>query len=1118
MTILSADDRDFSAVRGDRKPRQRQQEAEETELITGAGRKGTSRVLSYNLGVRLMDERKEYRKEYLCIGLLAHVDAGKTTLSEAVLHRTGAIRSAGRVDHGDAFLDTNDMERDRGITIFSKQASFTTYPASHGAEYAGRSGSGAGAARPAALGTERVWTLVDTPGHVDFSTEMERVLQVLDYAVLIISAADGVTGQVRVLWRLLEHYGVPAFIFVNKMDQAGADREAVYGQIRSELGSACVALQEAVCGGLSSGDAGRGDFTSGGAGSGDFSSKVIGSGRPSFSAEIQEEIAVCDDELMERFLEGEEVTVGDAAALVAGRRLFPVCFGSALREEGVDDLLVMLDTLAPVPVRGEEFGARVYKITHDAAGARLTWMKITGGVLVPRQPIPESPDEKGLPEKAGQLRFYRGERFDALQEAPAGIIVAVPGLSATRAGMGLGTEAGEEGTERLLQPVMQSRLLLPPDQDLYGAYRKLRALEEEDPMLRLSYDEEKKEITVQVMGQVQREILQRLIQQRFGMRVEFGEPRIVYRETIAEAVEGVGHFEPLRHYAEVHLLLEPGEPGSGLVFESRCSVNDLALNWQRLIMTHLEERRHRGVLIGAEITDMKISILGGRAHAKHTEGGDFRKATYRAVRQGLMMAKSVLLEPDYECRLEVPQENVGRAMADLQQRNAVFGQPDFIQNTAVLRGTVTVAALGNYVEEVAAYTRGAGSLSCSLRGYVPCQNAEEIIAASGYDPELDVRNPSSSVFCSHGAGTIIPWYEVRSYMHVDTGWRFPEEAPAMTEEESLELAAERAKRAAEEREKQRRLLETGAFSEKTNGSGAGTSGDLDIADDSAGGPGLGKGGAGGAGGRQNDAFKKRQQAIFAAEKELMQIFERTYGPIPPRAGNDSGLFDAQSPSGSGTSGKKKKNPDPWGLEKMDVSGRKGGRVPSGAGAAAASSRGKEAAGPKGQAAGSGKQSGTDAAAGRRGQKQAVPQEHYLLVDGYNIIFAWDDLRELALADIKSARDKLMDILSNFAGYRSEKVILVFDAYKVAGGPGEVLRWHNIDVVFTKEAETADLYIEKTAHVLARKYRVTVATSDAVEQIIIFGSGAYRMSARMLLEEIIVTEREMRERYAIGSDD
>ena len=1059
-----------------------------------------------------MSDKKENRKEYLCIGLLAHVDAGKTTLSEAILHRTGAIRSAGRVDHGDAFLDTNSMERDRGITIFSKQASFTTF-----------------------AGAERVWTLVDTPGHVDFSTEMERVLQVLDYAVLIISAADKVTGQVRTLWRLLEHYGVPAFIFVNKMDQAGADREAVYGQIRSELGSACVALQEAVCGGLSSGGAGRGDFASGDAGRGDFSSKVSGSGRPSFSAEIQEEIAVCDDELMERFLEGEEVTVGDAAALVAGRSLFPVCFGSALREEGVDDLLCMLDTLAPVPVRGEEFGARVYKITHDAGGARLTWMKITGGVLVPRQPIPESPDEKGLPEKAGQLRFYRGERFDALQEAPAGIIVAVPGLSATRAGMGLGTEAGEEGTERLLQPVMQSRLLLPPDQDLYGAYRKLRALEEEDPMLRLSYDEEKKEITVQVMGQVQREILQRLIQQRFGMRVEFGEPRIVYRETIAEAVEGVGHFEPLRHYAEVHLLLEPGEPGSGLVFESRCSVNDLALNWQRLIMTHLEERRHRGVLIGAEITDMKISILGGRAHAKHTEGGDFRKATYRAVRQGLMMAKSVLLEPDYEFRLEVPQENVGRAMADLQQKNAVFGQPDFTENTAVLRGTVTVAALGNYVEEVAAYTRGAGSLSCSLRGYVPCQNAEEIIAASGYDPELDVRNPSSSVFCSHGAGTIIPWYEVRSFMHVDTGWRFPEEAPAMTEEESLEIAAERARKAAEEREKQRRLLESGSFSTGAAGADGEASGFAGSAGGSGTSEGSGKGsgspaksGAKGSSGKQNDAFKERSQARMAAEKELMQIFERTYGPVKPRAGAETGLFDTQlSPQNS----KKKKNSDPWGLENTEgASGKVSGSSRAGAsgkepGSSQSGMAGKGAgssqAGASGKEPGSslpgvtGKGAGTE---GKWNKKNPAQQDHYLLVDGYNIIFAWDYLRELAMVDIKSARDKLMDLLSNFAGYRSEKIILVFDAYKVAGGPGEVLRWHNIDVVFTKEAETADLYIEKTAHVLAKKYRVTVATSDAVEQIIIFGAGAYRMSAGMLLEEIIYTEREMRERYDIASDE
>ena len=848
--------------------------------------------------------KNENRKEYLCIGLLAHVDAGKTTLSEAILHRTGAIRSAGRVDHGDAFLDTNSMERDRGITIFSKQASFTTY-----------------------AGAERVWTLVDTPGHVDFSTEMERVLQVLDYAVLIISAADKVTGQVRTLWKLLEHYGVPAFIFVNKMDQAGADREAVYEQIRSELGSACVDLQGEICGNQNGGNQNGRNQNGGNQNDSDDRKSA---GQAVFSAGIQEEIAVCDEELMERFLEGGEITFEDAAALVASRRLFPVCFGSALREEGVDDLLVMLDTLAPEPARGTEFGARVYKITHDPGGARLTWMKITGGKLVPRQQIPESPDEKGLPEKAGQLRFYKGDRFDALQEAPAGIIVAVPGLSGTRAGMGLGTLAGQEGTERLLQPVMQSRLLLPPDQDLYGAYRRLRILEEEDPMLRLSYDEEKKEITIQVMGQVQREILQRLIRQRFDMRVEFGEPRIVYRETIAEPAEGVGHFEPLRHYAEVHLLLEPGEPGSGLIFESRCSVNDLALNWQRLIMTHLEERRHRGVLIGAEITDMKISILGGRAHAKHTEGGDFRKATYRAVRQGLMMAKSVLLEPDYEFRLEVPQENVGRAMADLQQKNAVFGQPDFTENTAVLRGTVTVAALGNYVEEVAAYTRGAGSLSCSLRGYVPCQNAEEIIAASGYDPELDVRNPSSSVFCSHGAGTIIPWYEVRSFMHVDTGWRFPEEAPAMTEEESLEIAAERARKAAEEREKQRRLLESGSFSSGAAGADGEVSGFAGSAGGSGTSEGSGKGsgspaksGAKGSSGKQNDAFKERSQARMAAEKELMQIFERTYGPVKPRAGAETGFFDTQlSPQNS----KKKKNSDPWGLENTGGASGKGAGI------------------------------------------------------------------------------------------------------------------------------------------------------------------------------------------------
>ena len=1011
-------------------------------------------------------------REYICIGLLAHVDAGKTTLSEALLHRTGAIRNAGRVDHGDAFLDTDSMERDRGITIFSKQASFTTRPvlslrpesggkAAQGAGKSDKTGGPANKIPGSKTQIERIWTLVDTPGHADFSTEMERVLQVLDYAVLIISAADGVTGQVRTLWRLLEHYGVPVFVFVNKMDQSGADRAAVYAQIRDELGTACVDLQEsfAAAGPASSGHLSGKDS----AGAAEYTGLQA---EPVFSSALQEEIAVCDETLMERFFDGEEIVSADAAKLVAARKLFPVCFGSALREEGVDDLLAMLDVLAPQPVRGDVFGARIYKITHEGGsttgGARLTWMKITGGVLLSRQQIPESPDEKGQPEKAAQLRFYKGEKYEALQEAPAGIIVAVPGLTGTRAGMGIGSEAEREDTERLLRPVMQSRLLLPPGQDLYAAYRKLRVLEEEDPMLRLSYDEEKREITIQVMGQVQREILQRLIEDRFGMRVEFGPSRIIYKETIADAAEGVGHFEPLRHYAEVHLLLEPGEPGSGLVFESHCSVNDLALNWQRLILTHLEERRHKGVLTGAEITDMKISIIGGRAHAKHTEGGDFRKATYRAVRQGLMMASSVLLEPAYDFRLELPQENVGRAMADLQQMEASFGQPDFDEKTgtAIISGTVTVAALGNYVEEVAAYTRGAGSLQCTLRGYVHCKNAEAVIAASAYDPELDVRNPSSSVFCSHGAGTIIPWYEVRSFMHVDTGWRFPDEAPAMTADQSLDLAAERARKAAEEREKKRRLIEEGLMEEGGTDAASGAA-ETDTVP---------------AGKKKEDAFKRRQMAVTAAEKELMQIFERTYGPVKPRAGAGSDLFDSANGPDGALKKKRTGADDPWGLEsgeKPDSSFRK---------------------------------------------KKVSPTDHYLLVDGYNIIFAWEDLRSLALRDIKSARDKLMDILSNFAGYRQEKIILVFDAYKVVGGPGEVLRWHNIDVVFTKEAETADLYIEKTAHVLAKKYRVTVATSDAVEQIIIFGAGAFRMSAQMLLEEIIFTEKEMRERYGIGTDE
>ena len=736
-------------------------------------------------------------EQNLILGILAHVDAGKTTLSEALLHITGAVRRAGRVDHGDAFLDTDDMEKERGITIFSKQARFT---------------SERGEIR-------RTYTLQDTPGHVDFSTEMERVLGILDCAVLVISAADGVNGQVRVLWRLLEHYNVPVFLFVNKMDQNGADREALLSSIKKELSTRCVDIMTAAGSSLA---------------------------ENLEDPDVQEEIAVCDDELMNAYFDGEMVTVPQICDLTAGRKLFPVLFGAALREQGVSELLECLDTLIQPPVYGDEFGARIFKITRDG-GARLTWMKLTGGKLSVKTPLADCTDDKGMPEKVEQIRFYSGGKFETKQEAAAGEVCAITGLTRTKIGQGIGAES--EGEEELLQPVLRCKVILPPGEDLFKAYKNLSILEEEDPTLHLGYDEEKKEITAQIMGQVQKEILQRMIRERLGLRVDFGDPSIIYKETIARTVEGVGHFEPLRHYAEVHLLLEPGVPGSGLVFENRCRADVLAVNWQRLIMTHLEEKRHRGVLIGAEITDMKISLLTGRAHLKHTEGGDFRQATYRAVRQGLMMTESVLLEPFYNFRLEIPQESLGRALTDLQQMGANFTQPDLEDGRSIITGSAPVSKIANYAETLAAYTRGEGQITCTLKGYEPCVNAEEVIAASGYDPELDLRNPTGSVFCSHGAGTPVPWYEVRERMHVDSGWRDPSDGPGTG----------------------KAML------------GYDDDWDEDLAYGVAGRTGLR------AGVRKEEkpvSFSEREARLFAEEDELRRIFERTYGPIKSRFGDD----------------------------------------------------------------------------------------------------------------------------------------------------------------------------------------------------------------------------------------
>lgn len=850
----------------------------------------------------------------LVIGILAHVDAGKTTLSEAFLYKNNVIRNVGRVDKGNTYMDSDEMEQRRGITIFSNEARFTRNIG----------------------GNERTYILLDTPGHTDFSPEMERTLNVLDYAILVISAPDGVTGQVRILWKLIKHYKIPAFIFVNKMDQPGTDMASSLENIRKELGFECV----------------------------NFSGNV-------FSDKSQEELALCDDTLLTAYLEGTPVTENDIKRLIREGKTFPVYFGSALKLDGVDDFLDGLDKWAMDKTYSDDFGAKVYKITRDSSGLRLTWIKLTGGSLKAKTVLKELTDENEKPEKADQLRIYYGDKFTSQSEIYAGDIAAVTGLTSTFAGQGLGFEKNKE--EQLLQPIMTARLILPDNEDPYKTYRSLLALSEEEPSLNIIYDEEARELTAQVMGVVQKEILQELILRRFNIRINFGPTKIIYKETIADTVEGVGHFEPLRHYAEVHLLLEPTERGSGLTFATSCSTDILALNWQRLVLTHLEERRHRGVLTGSEITDMKISLITGKAHEKHTEGGDFRQATYRAVRQGLMMAESILLEPYLDFSLDIPSENLGRVLNDLDQMGANFLPPDIEGETAIINGSAPAASLSDYPEKLAGLSKGQGHITCSLKGYERCHNADEVIASFNYDPELDMRNPSASVFCSHGSGTIIPWYEVRDYMQVESTWKpFEEKTPA-------------------------------------------------------------------------PVLKRREpRNMDVSEDELIAIFERTYGPIKKPVYNDN------SPKKYSFSAPAKKP--------------------------------------------------------HKGKPR--PETEYLLVDGYNIIYSWDDLKKLSEGDLKAGRDKLMDILSNYAGVSKERVILVFDAYKVPGGTERIYRYHNIDVVFTAEAQTADLYIERTAHELQKNYGVTVATSDAVEQVIIYGSGALRLSAKDLLQKVIETEQEI----------
>ena len=924
------------------------------------------------------EQESRKAKKHICIGLLAHVDAGKTTLAESILYTSGQIRKLGRVDHKDAFLDTDEQERDRGITIFSKQAGLAW--------------------------RDMDITLLDTPGHVDFSAEMERTLQVLDYAVLVISVTDGVQGHVLTLWKLLERYHVPVFLFLNKMDQPGADADSLLAQLKDKLDGRCVRFGEK-------------------------------------DAAFYEEVAVCDEGLLEQYLE-TEMPIEDRviAGLIRERKLFPCYTGSALRVEGVDGLLDGLHDYTQMPEYGRDFGARVYKISRDAQGNRLTYVKVTGGELHVKQTIPVKDRSGGTEavreEKVDQIRVYSGSKYSVEQKAEAGTVCVLTGLVSTFSGQGLGVE--QETVIPVTEPVMTYRVVLPEGCDVHQMYDKLCQLEEEEPQLHLVWKEQVGEIHAQLMGEVQIEVLRRVIMERFGVDVFFDEGSIVYKETILDRVEGIGHFEPLRHYAEVHLILEPGEPGSGLQFDTVCSVDELDRNWQRLVLTHLEEREHPGVLTGAPITDMRIVLTAGRAHKKHTEGGDFRQATYRAVRQGLCKARSVLLEPVYSFRLELPLELVGRGMTDMQSRAGRFETAETEGEYAVLRGTVPVSEMAGYQEQVRAYSGGKGRLYLELKGYAPCHNTEEVIAAAGYEAEHDVENPCGSVFCAHGAGFVVPWDQVEKYMHLESTLTL------QTEENSDQGRTESGEYQSQNGED---FWESMSID---SGEGEGIFGDQAHAVRYGN---LRKARAGGSGALPD----------VIGQDEIDEIMNRTYG----------------------TKERKKQG---W-ARTIRASGNAAGKM---AGADGVDGRARNSR-PGGRA-------------------DASSQEEYLLVDGYNIIFAWDSLKELAQGSLDSARGKLMDILSNFQGYRKMHLILVFDAYKVKGNPGSAVRYHNIDVVYTKEAETADQYIEKVTHEIGRKHYVRVATSDGLEQLIILGAGAVRVSARELQEEIMAVNEELRQAF------
>lgn len=787
-------------------------------------------------------------------------------------------------------------------------------------------------------------TLLDTPGHVDLSAEMERTLQVLDYGILVINGADGVQGHTMTLWRLLARYGIPTFLFVNKMDQEGTDRAALLAELKKRLDDNCIDFDET-----------------------------------QNQEEFMENLSMCDETLLEKYLEQGELDREDITDLICTRKVFPCYFGSALKLEGVEEFIKGVEKYTASPAYNVDFGAKVYKIARDEQGNRLTYMKITGGSLKVKSLLTNrsprySAEEEIWEEKADQIRIYSGAKYEMIKEAEAGTVCAVTGLTKTYPGQGIGWE--EESELPVLEPVLNYQIQLPLDCDVHQMLKKLKELEEEEPQLHIVWDEQLQEIHAMLMGEVQIDILKHLIWERFHVAVEFGAGSIVYKETIAEPVEGVGHFEPLRHYAEVHLMLEPGEPGSGLQFFTACSEDVLDKNWQRLILTHLEEKEHKGVLTGSPITDMQITLLTGRAHLKHTEGGDFRQATYRAIRQGLKKAKSILLEPYYEFRLELPGETIGRAMADIQKMQGNFLPPETEEEMTILRGTAPVSKMRDYQREVVSYTKGRGRLFCSLKGYAPCQEQEEVVAAIGYDSERDLENPTGSVFCAHGAGFVVPWNEVEDYMHLE--------------------GADRGGVSGEEEETPAYIPPRSAYA-----------------------------------------------GSYEDDKELQEIFERTFGPVKEKRAMTGKRTISSQPSHSYYTPKKKSG------------------------------------------------------------------EEYLLVDGYNVIFAWEDLRELAEANLHAAQDKLMDILSNYQGYKKCTLILVFDAYKVEGHQEEVLKYHNIYVVYTKEAETADQYIEKTVHKIGRQNQVTVATSDRLEQIIIMGQGAQRISAKGLREEIEETNRQLR---------